>query len=218
MALKLNRGSILAALALAAALGAVLAGSFGVHGTLGLAGSASAAGALLKGEMGDFSYFDGPKPVPPIAFEDGEGRVQSLAQFRGRVVLVNFWATWCAPCVREMPSLDRLQAVLGGKDFVVLDLSLDRQGKAAILPYFQANKLTHLGVYLDPEGKSFHAWHGSGVPMSFVIGRDGRARGMLLGAADWDSPAALALIRQFIAEGAAAKPEETRAETALRPS
>jgi len=231
VALRLNGVSILAALALtAAALGAGLAGPFGEHGRLGPAGAASATGPanvasaagtplpLLKGEMGDFSYFDGPKPVPPIEFEDGEGKALTLAQFRGRVVLVNFWATWCAPCVREMPSLDRLQATLGGKDFVVLDLSLDRQGAAAILPYFEANKLTHLGVYLDPEGKSFHAWHGSGVPMSFLIGRDGRARGALLGAADWDSPDALALIRHFIAEGAAAKPEETRAETAARAS
>jgi hypothetical protein len=86
------------------------------------------------------------------------------------------------------------------------------------VPYFEANMLTHLGVYLDREGKSFHAWHGSGVPMSFIIGRDGRARGMLLGAAAWDSPAALTLIRHFIAEGGAAKPEETRAATAARAS
>jgi len=206
-----NGRSILAAL-LAAALAAVLAAPDGGRGPFGLA-IASGDGSLpvLKGEMGDFSYFDGPKPVPPISFEDGQGKALSLADFKGRVVLVNFWATWCAPCKSEMPSLDRLQAALGGSDFIVLDLSLDRQGKAAIEPYFRDNKLAHLGIYIDREGKGFHAWQGSGVPTSFIIGRDGRARGMLLGAADWDSPAAVELIRHFIAEGRAHKLEETRA-------
>lgn len=213
MASSGNGRSILAALlAAAAALAVSLAAPNAGRGPFGLA-SAAGDGSLpvLKGEMGDFSYFAGPKPVPPISFEDGQGKTLTLADFRGRVVLVNFWATWCAPCKSEMPSLDRLEAALGGSDFIVLDLSLDRLGKAAIEPYFRDNKLAHLGIYIDREGKGFRAWQGSGVPTSFIIGRDGLARGVLLGAADWDSPAAIKLIRHFIAEGRAQKIEETRA-------
>lgn len=215
MALRRNKGSILAVLALAAAaLGGALALSYGGSGPPGpVLAAGDAQLPRLKGEIGDFSYFDAPKPVPPLAFEDGAGRSLALADLKGRVVLVNFWATWCAPCVREMPSLDRLEATLGGKDFIVLDLSLDRRGKAAIEPYFAANKLSHLGVYLDPDGKGFHAWHGAGVPTSFLIDRDGHARGLMVGAADWDSPAAIALIRHFLAEGRAQRLEETRATT-----
>lgn len=215
MASRDNGRSIFAALLVAAAALAVsLAAPNAGRGPFGLA-SAFGDGSLpvLKGEMGDFSYFAGPKPVPPISFEDGQGKTLSLADFKGRVVLVNFWATWCAPCKSEMPSLDRLEAALGGRDFIVLDLSLDRQGKAAIEPYFRDNKLAHLGIYIDREGKGFRAWQGSGVPTSFIIGRDGLARGVLLGAADWDSPAAIKLIRHFIAEGRAQKIEETRAST-----
>jgi thiol-disulfide isomerase/thioredoxin len=155
----------------------------------------------LKGEMGDFSYFASPKPVPPISFQDAGGRTLTLADFKGRVLLVNFWATWCQPCVREMPSLDRLQARLGGPDFTVLDLSLDRTGKAAVAPYFAENKLSHLGIYLDPEGRAFHAWQGRGVPTSFLIGRDGRAHGVLVGPAEWDSAAAIRVIEQLMGQG-----------------
>jgi thiol-disulfide isomerase/thioredoxin len=208
-----NGRSIIAALLVAAAaLAAFLAVLNAGRGPFGLA-SAAGDGSLpvLKGEMGDFSYFAGPKPVPPISFEDGQGKTLNLADFKGRVVLVNFWATWCAPCKSEMPSLDRLEAALGGSDFIVLDISLDRQGRAAVEPYFRDNELAHLGIYIDREGKGFRAWQGSGVPTSFIIGRDGLARGVLIGAADWDSPAAIKLIRHFISEGRAQKIEETRA-------
>ena len=199
-------------LALAALASAALALSVVPASPLSPAQAASTALPLLKGELGDFSYFDGPKPVPPLSFEDGQGHALSLASFKGRVVLVNFWATWCAPCLREMPSLDRLEAALGGKDFIVVDISLDRQGAAAVGPYFKEHELTHLGVYLDPKGAGFHAWNGSAVPTSFVIDREGRGRGLLLGPAQWDSPEALALIRHFIAEGATDKPDTARAE------
>ena len=155
----------------------------------------------LTGEMGDFIYFAAPKPVPPIGFTDAAGKSLSLADFKGKVVLVNFWATWCAPCVREMPSLDRLQAKLGGKDFTVVDISLDRQGREAVEPYFAQNDLTHLGIYLDPKSEAFHTWSGRGVPTSFLVGRDGRSLGVLLGAAQWDSIAAVKLIQSAIGEG-----------------
>ncbi len=167
----------------------------------------------FRGEIGEFSYFPVPRPVPPISFKDASGRGLSLADFKGKVVLVNFWATWCAPCVHEMPALDRLQAKLGGPDFVVLDISIDRGSKEAVEPYFSENDLTHLGIYLDPDHAAFHAWRYDSVPHSVIIGRDGLARGEMLGAAPWDSAEAARLIEYYEREGA--KPpspvEQTRA-------
>ena len=199
-------------------LWALGAGTVGLLVALGLAiiwlGGADAprvaarpAPPLLRGEMGEFSHFAAPRPVPAISFLDGEGRKLGLGDFEGRVVLVNFWATWCAPCVREMPSLDRLQAALGGPQFAVLALSLDRQGKQAVEPYFAEHGLNHLGVYLDPEGEAFRTWRGQGVPTSFLIGRDGRALGVLLGPAQWDAPEAIKLIRYHIGKGASGSVE-----------
>src|SRR6266403_886929 len=80
---------------------------------------------------------DPPRPAPEIAFADGAGKTVSLADFRGRVVLVNLWATWCEPCIREMPSLDRLQAALGGDDFAILLVSQDRGGDSVVGPFFE---------------------------------------------------------------------------------
>jgi thiol-disulfide isomerase/thioredoxin len=195
------KASILAGLLALALVPAVFLALEGPRG-LGLKpAAADETKPTLVGEMGDFIYFATPKPVPPISFADGAGRALSLADFKGQVVLVNFWATWCAPCVREMPSLDRLQARLGGKDFAVIDIALDRQGKEAVAPYFARNGLDHLGIYLDPKGESFRAWSGRGVPTSFLIGRDGLSRGVLVGAALWDSVAAVKLIQGAIREG-----------------
>jgi thiol-disulfide isomerase/thioredoxin len=160
----------------------------------------------LTGEMGEFSRFSAPKPVPPIGFKDGSGHTLALADFKGKVVLVNFWATWCGPCVREMPALDRLQAKLGGPDFIVLDISIDRGSKEAVEPFFSENDLTHLGIYLDPDHAAFHAWKGDGVPRSILIGRDGLARGEMLGAAPWDSAEATRLIEFYERENAKPPP------------
>ena len=77
---------------------------------------------------GGFAVHETPRPLPDIQFENGQGEAMSLADFRGKVVLLNIWATWCAPCRREMPTLERLQATLGGPDFQVVALSLDRKG------------------------------------------------------------------------------------------
>lgn len=194
-------------LAAAALLILALAGSY--------AGFAGAGGAIpsLKGEMGDFNYFATPKPVPPIGFIGPKGQSLTLSDFKGKVVLVNFWATWCGPCVKEMPSLDRLQARLGGRDFTVVDISLDRQGREAVEPYFAQNNLTHLGIYLDPKSQAFRAWSGRGVPTSFLIGRDGKAYGVLLGPAEWDSPDALKLIQHVIDLGSSRAPDIQQTQT-----
>ncbi|HEX4568793.1 MAG TPA: TlpA family protein disulfide reductase, partial [Dongiaceae bacterium] len=115
--------------------------------------SASLAGdAPLTGAVADFNRIDPPLPAPGDAFKDSAGKELHLADFRGKLVLLNVWATWCAPCRAEMPSLDRLQAKLGDEGLLVLPLSLDRGGGPVVAVYYGQHDITHLGVYLAGQG------------------------------------------------------------------
>jgi thiol-disulfide isomerase/thioredoxin len=136
--------------------------------------------------------------VPALAFSDAEGRALSLADFRGRVVLLNVWATWCTPCRRELPALDRLQARLGGPDFEVLVLSVDRQGVAAVRPFFEQLGLKALHLYADPSGRTMESLKLVGLPTTLLIDRAGRQRAVMVGPAAWDSAEAVAAIRRLL--------------------
>ena len=104
-----------------------------------------------------FAVHDSPKPLPEIQFENDQGEGMSVADFRGKVVLLNFWATWSAPCRREMPTLDRLQAELGGPDFQVVALSLDRKGLPIVQEFYKELGLKTLPIYVDESGKAQRA-------------------------------------------------------------
>ena len=112
--------------------------------------------------------------------------------------MLNLWATWCAPCVREMPALDRLQAALGGPHFEVVALSIDRNGRAAVEPFFARYALTNLRMYLDPESVVARTLGVSSLPVSLLLGPDGGMLGRIDGAAEWDSGEAEALVRFYI--------------------
>jgi thiol-disulfide isomerase/thioredoxin len=150
------------------------------------------------------AVFDPPRPIPAIRFTDADGQAQSLRDFRGRVVLLDIWATWCGPCRKEMPALDRLDGKLGGADFVVLPVSLDRTGLAAVAPFYRALGIERLGVYLDPLGRGTSALAIPGVPTTFLIDREGRLAARKMGGAQWDGPPMIALIRRFLPPDAAA--------------
>jgi thiol-disulfide isomerase/thioredoxin len=139
-------------------------------------------------------------PGAPVAldFADGEGGARSLAEWRGRVVLVNLWATWCAPCVEEMPALDRIAARLGGPDFEVVAIAVDRQGVAIVRPFLEKLGLSRLALYLDPTNAVVRVLGAPGLPVSVVVDREGRELGRVLGAAAWDSPEFEALLRRAI--------------------
>jgi thiol-disulfide isomerase/thioredoxin len=139
-----------------------------------------------------------PRPAPVEVFYDADGRDVSLLDFSGKIVLLNLWATWCAPCVKELPSLDRLQAKLGGEDFVVVALSIDRQGAAAVKPFFTKLGIAKLGIYVDAENKIGGELGLSVLPSTIVISRNGTMLGKLIGAVEWDSPEAVALVRHYI--------------------
>ena len=146
----------------------------------------------------EFASLPSPRPLPALAFTDADGAAKGLADFKGRVVLLNIWATWCVPCRAEMPALDRLQARLGGPDFQVLALSIDRKGIEAVKAFYLELGLGSLGIYLDRSGSAAHALNTEGVPTTLLIDREGREVGRKLGPAQWDEPNAVALIRRAI--------------------
>lgn len=137
-----------------------------------------------------------PKGVPALRFNDGNGIPVSLDDVRGKVVLLNIWATWCAPCREEMPALDRLQAALGGQDFEVIALSIDAgdEGLVAVKRFYAEVDVVNLRVYHDPSAKAGFQLGTVGVPTTLLLDREGRELGRMSGAAEWDSPAAIALI------------------------
>lgn len=122
----------------------------------------------------------------------------TLRIFKGRAVLLNLWATWCVPCREEMPSLDRLQARLDGPGFVVVPLSIDRQGAAVVEPFYRQLKLTALGVYIDQPGQAPSLVGAVGIPTTLLIGVDGREIARVEGAAVWDSGDMIASIRAAV--------------------
>ena len=153
----------------------------------------------------NFVMHDAPKPVAAINFDDAQGRSRSLAEFKGKVVLLNIWATWCGPCRKEMPALDRLQAALGGPDFEVVALSIDRGGVDAVRKFFADIGVRNLAMYLDSSGQALRTLSALGLPTTLLIDRDGREIGRLIGPAEWDSPEMVEFVRCVVAKGDAAK-------------
>ncbi|MDH3699830.1 MAG: TlpA family protein disulfide reductase [Alphaproteobacteria bacterium] len=148
--------------------------------------------------MEQFTLNTPPPPVPDTPFADADGRAAKLADFRGRLTLVNFWATWCAPCVRELPSLDRLQAAFDEKKFRVVAINEDRRGAAVAKPFLAKLGLTRLALYIDTRLALAQALGLRGMPTSYLIDPAGRVIGALTGPAEWDTPEAKALIGYYL--------------------
>ena len=153
----------------------------------------------FNGTARPFVFLKQARAVQFGPFADAEGKPVTLDRYRGKVLLVNFWATWCAPCIHEMPTLDRLQKALGGADFAVLTVSLDRKGMAAVGPFWQEQGYKHLPILLDSRWKTARRLGVSGLPATFLLDRKHRILGYLLGPAEWDSPQAKAFLRFYIA-------------------
>jgi len=166
--------------------------------------------------MEQFSFTKPPRPAPQTPFQAGDGTQVTLADFKGRVLLVNFWATWCAPCVKELPSLDELQLRLGGEGLLVLAVSQDRGGAAVAGPFLKKLEVNRLGLFLDSKMKLGRAFGARALPWTILIGRDGKVIGQLPGYAEWDSDEALELIRHYLRDGQPNEPEPAQCE--CRPS
>ena len=138
-----------------------------------------------------------PVELPDLRFTDENGASTGLASFRGRVVLLNVWATWCPPCREEMPTLDRLQQQLGGPSFEVVTLSIDSGGLPVVQAFFSQIGIRHLRPYMD-SSHAGAALVGAGIPLTLLIDRDGREVARKLGPATWDDPQFVGLIRRFL--------------------
>ena len=167
-------------------------------GTIIAALSVRGEGPPLAGWMQRFEPAETPRPARGSAFFDERGGTYTVDDFRGKVVLVNFWATWCGPCIREMPSLLRLQQALKDEDFVLIALSEDRRGWPLIKPFLARLGLSELTVFHDATGLTMRSFGVKGLPTSILFDRDGNEVGQLRGHAEWDTPEAKALIRYYL--------------------
>ena len=148
----------------------------------------------------NFVLRDAPAVVPDLEFADSEGHSRTLAAFRGKVVLLNIWATWCSPCRKEMPTLDRLQAALGGDDFEVVPLSIDRGGAERVKKFYTEIGVQHLAIYVDSSRKVEAGLDTVGLPTTLLIDRQGRELGRVSGGAEWNAPETVAFLKSKIAE------------------
>jgi thiol-disulfide isomerase/thioredoxin len=142
-----------------------------------------------------------PKAIPELQFRDASGRERSLADFRGRMVLLNIWATWCTPCREEMPALDRLQAKLGGPEFEVLALSVDQQGAEPVRKFYDDIGIRALERYIDPSAQAAFKLGAVGLPATLLVDRGGREIGRHVGPAKWDAPEVVEDLRRRIEDG-----------------
>ena len=132
-----------------------------------------------------------------LTFTDVEGGSTDFTAFRGRGLVVNFWATWCPPCVAEMPALDRLHALVARDGIEVLALSNDRGGRAQVEPFFQRIGLRNMAIWLDPRGTTGRALGVRVLPTTIIIDRRGLEVARLEGEAEWDKPNVIAAIRRL---------------------
>jgi thiol-disulfide isomerase/thioredoxin len=157
---------------------------------------------LSKGAMAPLLVRPMPLDLPDINFNNANGATKSLADWRGKVVLLNIWATWCVPCRDEMPALDRLQTELGGSGFEVVAVNIDKNGSEKARAFLQETGATHLALYTDPSGKLFAQLKAVGMPTTLLVDRNGKEIGRLIGPADWGSPEAKRVIEAAVAQPA----------------
>jgi thiol-disulfide isomerase/thioredoxin len=156
--------------------------------------------ALATGTLAAFLVKPDRPALPDMAFQDGDGKPLKLSDWKGRVVLVNLWATWCVPCRKEMPDLAKLQKELGTDQFEVVAISVDRKGAEASAAFLKETGADNLKLYVEPSTRIVTEFQSPGLPATILIDRQGREIGRLLGPAHWASPEAIALIKAALAE------------------
>jgi thiol-disulfide isomerase/thioredoxin len=184
-------------------LAAILYGAiFLTANTVSAAGLSPADRTALKemrsGDMLKLVIHDKPRDRIAETFRDLYGNGITLADYSGKVVLLNFWATWCPPCRAEMPSIDRLAGAMGGKDFAVIPMSTDRGGVEKVAEFFKDIRVEHLKLMHDRSGKMGRQAGVLGLPVTLILDREGREIARMLGDADWDSPEATEILHRII--------------------
>lgn len=159
---------------------------------------ATGLAALSRGQMTTFVAREKPQDVPPFTFQDANGAERRMADWKGKVVLLNLWATWCAPCRKEMPALDRLQGELGSDNFEVVAVSIDKGGLKLPRSFLEKIKVQHLKLYNEPTARVGPRLKAYGMPTTLLLDREGREIGRLVGPAEWDSEDAMTLLKAAI--------------------
>jgi thiol-disulfide isomerase/thioredoxin len=199
---------LLTAVIVAAALWFVLYGMKGGDGKetrLAATGECAASAALAlklaplaRGDIAALAVHATPRPMPALTFSGSGGPVE-LSSFKGRIVLLNVWATWCVPCREEMPALDRLEGIAGNDNFAVVAVNIDTARLERPKAFLQEIGVKNLAFYADSTAKSFQTLQQSGkvvgLPTTFLIGREGCEIGVIAGPAKWDGADALALLK-----------------------
>jgi len=159
---------------------------------------------LVHGEIAALTLSETPRRLPDLSFRDGEGKPVRLADFHGRSVLLNLWATWCVPCRKEMPALDRLQGEINAKEFAIVAVNIDTGDPAKPHRYLFEVGIKNLAYYDDPSTNVFQelkrVGRAVGLPTSILIDRGGCEIGYLAGPAEWSSEEAIALVRSALAQ------------------
>jgi len=166
--------------------------------TIGRAAEPSALKRVAGQENTILNVHETPRELPEVSFTDGKGRAMTLSAFEGKVILLNIWATWCVPCRGEMPTLDNLEAKLGGPDFQVVALSIDQGGIPVVGDFYEELGLQNLRIYVDSEMRAPPLLGVVGIPGTLLIDREGREFGRKLGPAEWDSEEVVAEIRRYL--------------------
>ncbi|MGO4407034.1 TlpA family protein disulfide reductase [Bosea sp. RAF48] len=204
-----SRTKILAATGALALL--ALGGGAAFYSVTGDAGNGSCSAArttaermkpLVKGEVAAVELRPRPQPAPELAFTGPDGQPMTLAALKGKTLLVNLWATWCAPCLKEMPALDTLQKEMGGPDFAVVAINIDTRNLDKPKTWLAENKVTTLPFYGDPQAATFQALRAAhkveGMPVSIIVDKSGCELGIIQGPADWASAVSKALMKAAI--------------------
>lgn len=158
----------------------------------------AALSELREGEMKKLVFHSTPKPAGTAAFLAKDGSEHTLDEFRGKITVLNFWAVWCAPCRKEMPSLDALEQALGGEDFRVLPIATGRNRMPAIEKLYADTGVEALPIYTDLPQTLSRQMGVLGLPVTIILDRDGAEIARMTGDADWNSDSAKAILKALI--------------------
>ena len=140
-------------------------------------------------------------PIEPVAFNDVDGKAIDFSQFKGKIIMVNMWATWCPPCVRELPAIERLATKFKAEDFVLLPISIDAEGKQQVQPFLSSLGMPNFNSYYDQPQSLGDVFPLDTIPATFILDQQGQLIAFVRSYVDWDDAKAISLIQGFIDKG-----------------